>query len=52
MQPTERKEINRLDYVVTNHVNKNKNKRTAVIENEPRFDNTVSLSSRSKDPQH
>ena len=44
MQRTERKEINKLDHVVTNNKRKNKNQHNGLIENEPKFDNKFVLS--------
>ena len=39
-----------MDHIVTDNINKNKNKRNYAIENDPKFDNTFNLSSRNKDP--
>ena len=49
-QPTERKEINKFDRVVTNNIKTNKNQQNGAIEYEPRFYNKFSLSSGTKDP--
>ena len=49
-QPTELKEINDLDHVVTDTINTNKNQHNDAIENEPRFDNQFNLSSGNNDP--
>ena len=47
-QPTERKETNILDRVVTNNINKDKNQHNDAIGYELRFDNKFSLSSGTK----
>ena len=42
--------MNRLDHVVTENIDTNKNERNDAIENETKFDNIFNLSSRNKDP--
>ena len=49
MQPTERKDMNKLDHEVTNKIN-NKDQCNDAIEYEPKFDSICSLSSGTKYP--
>ena len=48
-QPTEQKDMNKLDHVVKSNIN-NKDQCNVAIEYEPDFDSKFSLSSGTKDP--